>query len=169
MAFSPKRGEIYYVKPNYAEFGHEMQAGRPAIIVSGNELNASHNCVEVVYLTTRPRRKMATHVLIHATGRMSTALCEQITTVDKYRLSGEPVRCTPKEMFMIDAAIKNSLGLPEEEENSTAEPPPEYSAGFAQMVLPLCASPEDPLRIAAERDIYKELYYDFLDRLLIPE
>lgn len=47
-----KRGEIYYVAPNYSETGSEIWSGRPAVIVSNDDLNRNRNCVEVVYLTT---------------------------------------------------------------------------------------------------------------------
>ena len=75
-----KRGDIWYVsKDNYT--GCEQAAGRPAIIVSNEKNNACAETVEVVYLTTQPKKDLPTHVLIRSSERESTALCEQITTV----------------------------------------------------------------------------------------
>lgn len=140
-----QRGEIYYVSPSYAEVGSEIWSGRPAIIVSGNDRNRFSQAVEVVYLTTQPKDNSPVHVLINATGKPSTALCEQITTVDKIRLKDQNVRCTPKEMAQIDAALLSSLAL---------DAPP------VKTVLDL-----DKIRLLAERDIYKNLYENLLDRL----
>ena len=47
-----QRGDICYVTPSYAEVGHEMWSGRPAVIVSCNQNNRHSSTVEVCYLTT---------------------------------------------------------------------------------------------------------------------
>ena len=109
------RGDIFIVK-NQKAYGHEQKNNRPAIIVS-NDINNKHSkTVEVVYLTTKCKIKMPTHVEV--VGRMlSTALCEQITTVDISRI-GDFVRCcTNKEMKEIDKALAVSLGLTKKEED----------------------------------------------------
>lgn len=50
-----KRGDIWYVsKDNYT--GCEQAAGPPAIIVSNKKNNACAEMVEVVYLTTQPKK-----------------------------------------------------------------------------------------------------------------
>lgn len=142
-----KRGEIYYVAPSYAETGHEIWSGRPAVIVSNDELNRCRNCVEVVYLTTRPKQDSPCHVTIHATGRQSTALCEQISTVDKVRLTysgSAPCACTRKELTEIDAALLYSLSL--------------------DAPAPVTTLDLDKTRLLAERDIYKRMYEDLLER-----
>ena len=142
-----KRGEIYYVSPSYAETGSEIWSGRPAVIVSNDELNRCRNCVEVVYLTTRPKQDSPSHVILHATGRQSTAMCEQISTVDKVRMtySGDtPCACTKKELSEIDAALLYSLSL--------------------DAPAPVTTLDLDKTRLLAERDIYKRMYEDLLER-----
>ena len=109
---SYERGEIYYVQRGYC-FGSEQHSGRPAIIVSSDVSNWYSNTVEVVYLTTRPKKAMPVHVHIEATGRPSTALCEQVHTVDARRLGHQYGRCSQAEMQEIDKALKVSLGLVE--------------------------------------------------------
>lgn len=99
-----KRGDIWYVsKDNYT--GCEQAAGRPAIIVSNEKNNACAETVEVVYLTTQPKKDLPTHVLIRSSERESTALCEQITTVSVDRLMGYKGHLTPAEMTNVEVAM----------------------------------------------------------------
>lgn len=96
-----KRGDIWYVsKDNYT--GCEQAAGRPAIIVSNEKNNACAEIVEVVYMTTQPKKDLPTHVLIRSSERESTALCEQITTVSVDRLLGYKGHLTPAEMTNVE-------------------------------------------------------------------
>lgn len=68
-----KRGDIWYVsKDNYT--GCEQAAGRPAIIVSNEKNNACAETVEVVYLTTQPKKDLPTHVLIRSSERESSVI-----------------------------------------------------------------------------------------------
>lgn len=89
-----KRGDIWYVSKDNCT-GCEQAAGRPAIIVSNEKNNACAETVEVVYLTTQPKKDLPTHVLIRSSERESTALCEQITTVSVDRLLGYKGHLTP--------------------------------------------------------------------------
>ena len=105
-----KRGDIYYVESNYS-VGSEQRAGRPAVIVSNEKNNEFSSTVELVYLTTQPKTDLPTHVQVHGTGRTSTALCEQVHTVDTQRLGNYCGCCTEQEMLNIDIALMVSLGL----------------------------------------------------------
>ena len=119
-----KRGDIFWVDPNPYKpaVGHMQQAGRPAIVVSNDENNFYSPTLEIVYLTTKPRRDMPTHCTIRSSNRVSTALCEQVTTISKAEQIGEYIGCcTEEEMRMVDTCIAISLGLdfatqPEKEE-----------------------------------------------------
>ena len=106
------RGDIYYVckSPTY---GSEQQAGRPAVVVSNDICNEKSDVVEVVYLTTRRKPELPTHVEVFCGGRKSTALCEQITSVAIERLSDYKCRATEAEMQLIDRALCVSIGIPE--------------------------------------------------------
>lgn len=108
-----KRGEIYYVEPSkqYQETGSEQRANRPAIIVSNDMNNENAQTVEIVYLTTQPKKELPTHVQINCNGRISTALCEQISTVAVERLQNYMGTCTDDEMGKINDAIMISLGV----------------------------------------------------------
>lgn len=121
-----KRGEVYYINRR-AELnvGSEVAKSRPGIIVSNNAINDTAEVVEVVYLTTSPKKDLPTHVTINATGVTSTALCEQIDHVS-VRLVGDYCgTCTAEEMIAIDNALLRSLGirLMSEETAQTASAP----------------------------------------------
>lgn len=105
-----KRGEIYFIAHRHT-VGSEVAKGRPAIIVSADALNATAEVVEVVFLTTKPKKELPTHVGINATGITSTALCEQVTTVSKALVGDYFGRCTEEEMEGIDRALCASLGI----------------------------------------------------------
>lgn len=135
-----KRGEIYYIVRTLTT-GSEIATGRPAIIVSNSVINKNMNTIEVVYLTTRPREIRPTHVVIKSSGVLSTALCEQVSTVDINRIKDKVGECTPEEMEKIDIALLSSLGLDK------------YSIAYASSdnVLARVSA------IMAERDTYKEM------------
>lgn len=105
-----KRGEIYYITDR-TTFGAEIIKARPGVIVSNDILNHSSEVVEVVYLTTQPKKVMATHTIINATGRESTVLCEQIDSVSINLVGDYCGTCTPDEMLAIDRALCASLDL----------------------------------------------------------
>lgn len=112
------KGDIFYVLKGGWTIGSEMDAGRPAVVVSNDVGNEHSGIVEVVYLTSQPKKDLPTHTKILCSVP-SIALCEQIHTVSKERLGGYIRTCTKKEIDAIDAALKISLGL--ENDNSNLE------------------------------------------------
>ena len=106
-----KRGEILYIEKGNVTVGSEQFPNRPAVVVSNDLNNAHSNVIEVVYMTTQPKADLPTHVTIRSTGRMSTALCEQVVSVSKDRINGYVGQCSDKEMESIDIALMISLGL----------------------------------------------------------
>ncbi len=108
-----KRGHIFYVEKSVVAqaAGSEQMPGRPAVIVSNDECNRSSNVVEVVYLTTQPKKDLPTHVAIRSSGKPAVALCEQVSSVSVDRLRDRTAKCTDREMQMIDIALAISLGI----------------------------------------------------------
>lgn len=106
-----KRGEIFYISRGGASYGSEQQADRPAIVVSNDANNEHSNVIEVIYMTTQPKTDLPTHVTIRSTGRVSTALCEQVYSVSTERVNNYIGQCTDKEMENIDIALMISLSL----------------------------------------------------------
>lgn len=104
------RGSIWYVESGYST-GSEQRPGRPAIIVSNDVNNKHSSTVEMVYLTTAPKHDLPTHVTIRSTSRVSTAICEQITTVATERIGSYCGTVTDAEMSSIETAMLISLGL----------------------------------------------------------
>lgn len=105
-----KRGEIYYIAPTN-QTGSEQRSGRPGIIVSCNKCNEFSDVLEVVYLTTKQKNDLPTHVTIRSSERESTALCEQITPVAKSRIGDFKGKLTDTEMLNVEIAMLIGLGV----------------------------------------------------------
>lgn len=147
-----KRGDIWYVESGFST-GSEQRPGRPAIVVS-NDLNNFHSStVEVIYMTTQPKRDLPTHVAIHSLSRESIAICEQITTVAIERIGNYRGRVTEAEMREIEAAMLVSLGITEGcEEELSEETPPMLETRLAEA--------------EARYAVLQQMYDALLDRML---
>lgn len=104
------RGDIFYITPFYTVTGSEQRAGRPDVIVSNDANNKYSPNVEIVFLTSQEKKPLPTHVPVMCRVP-STALCENIQTVSKDRLSTFIKSCTTKELKNIDNALRVSLGI----------------------------------------------------------
>lgn len=144
-----KRGEIYYIN-KASQSGSEQIAGRPAIIVSNDDCNANSPVIEVVFLTTAPKHDLPTHVNIYSSTKPSTAICEQISSIDVARVANFVAVCTEDEMSAIDEALRISLGL--ENDNSYNV---QYNATYDELIA-----------TRAERDTYKKMYDQLLKKLI---
>lgn len=109
-----KRGGIFYVSNDGKRTGSEIRKDRPAVVVSNDANNKYGSVVEVVYLTSGPKKNLPTHVVINSTGRRSVALCEQPTPVAVERLQNWIAQATAKEMSLIDKALMTALALDEQ-------------------------------------------------------
>lgn len=154
-----KRGEIYYISRSltYSNIGSEQDAGRPAIIVSNNKNNENSEVIEVVFLTTQDKPELPTHVPIRSSRKPSTALCEQVNSISVERVGDYIGEATEDEMEDIDIALLISLGLDIPVENTSVP-----------AVVDCIREDDLKKRIAleAERDTYKRLYEDLLNRLI---
>lgn len=152
------RGDIFYITDSKYCVGSEQKGGRPGIIVSNDKANKSSPNVEIVYLTSQEKKPLPTHVDVICKVP-STALCENIQTVSKERLGAFIKSCTTKELKNIDEALAISLGLsfPENPEKSV-EPSKES---------PVSLTAIDPSAAEIERNLYKLLYEQLLDRLTV--
>lgn len=104
------RGEIFFINEGESS-GSEQGGARPGIIVSNDIGNKHAPIVEVVYLTSREKKMMPTHVRIKSSPIPSIALCEQIETVYKKRIGKYLAKATMDEMKRIDKALAVSIGL----------------------------------------------------------
>ena len=162
-----KRGDIYFIERGYS-VGSEQRAGRPAIIVSNDKCNDNSDVVEVVYLTTQPKSDLPTHVDIRSAPKESIALCEQINSVFVDRVGDYIGTCTDYEMMLIDAALAISLGLnfdAPKKEKAVATPKP-VPLDDSVLKTELHEKETDIVRLTVERDTYKDLYENMLERLV---
>ena len=156
------RGDVFYVTTG-AAVGNEMHAGRPAVVVSNNMNNMFSPTVEVVYFTTKPKKALSTHVPVNSLPRKSTALCEQVTTVDRSRLGGFVCHVTDEELDQITKAIMVSLAIPYSpvpDAKDTAE----FAAEAVETVPEHIKKEPAYIRACAERDVYKKMYETLLKK-----
>lgn len=172
MFYTIKRGDIFYISKEGTEVGSEQTAGRPAIVVSNDTANEVAPVIEIVYLTTKEKKDLPTHVEIKSRHVKSTALCEQITTVAKSRIGDYYGSCSEDEMSSIDKAIMISLALDNQPTQTATEDDAENSSRDAQVKQLKCeleqvsknsAQVQSELtKVIAERDVYKELYTELI-------
>lgn len=143
------RGDIFYIMQG-SYVGSEQKSGRPGIIVSNDLANKHSPNVEVVFLTSQEKKALPTHVEVIARVP-STALCENIQTVSKERLSDFIRSCTTSEMKAIDKALLHSLGIEA----------PSVVGGTQETEVPKTVSEAE-----VERNLYKALYEQLLDKVM---
>lgn len=185
------RGEIYYIK-TFPTVGHEQRSGRPAVIVSNNDINSNSGVVEICYLTLREKPDYPTHVMIDRGPCInSTILCEQVTTVSVDKIGDYMCRIPDTLEESLNLALCVSLGLSNNKELPSKS---EYSATPTSVLEELkclkaenaklrdelyltrdsnIAVKEKSVAIKAELDIannrvnmYERMYNDLLDRLM---
>ena len=111
-----RRGDIYYVRGYLDAVGSEQKANgksRPAIVISNNIGNKYSKIKQVVYITTKNKNEIPTHVVINSAKYTSIAICEQIFSVSDERIEKYVGHCTEEEMKKIDKALMISIGLDE--------------------------------------------------------
>lgn len=108
-----KRGDLVLVDFREA-IGSEQKGVRPSVVVQNDTGNLFSGCTIVVPITSsKMENKQPTHAVID-TGykfKKSTALCEQVATVDKSRVLKVLYHLNYKEMQKIDKSLKVSLSL----------------------------------------------------------
>lgn len=182
-----KRGEIFYISRGggVSYSGSEQHSDRPAVVVSNDKNNENSNVVEVVYMTTQPKTDLPTHVTVRSTGRPSTVLCEQVYSVSTERIGTYIGECSDKEMENIDIALMISLQLDgnmktSKKYNETIKEQQEEIDHYRKKIQAMqealkekenekpeiTASSEETIRLQTERDTYKTMYEQLLNRLV---
>lgn len=165
--------------------GSEQHSDRPAVVVSNDKNNENSNVVEVVYMTTQPKTDLPTHVTVRSTGRPSTVLCEQVYSVSTERIGTYIGECSDKEMENIDIALMISLQLDgsmktSKKYNETIKEQQEEIDLYRKKIQAMqealkekenekpeiTASSEETIRLQTERDTYKTMYEQLLNRLV---
>jgi mRNA interferase MazF len=122
------------------------------VVVSNQQNNRYGEVVEVIYLTTAPKRDLPTHVTIRSSGRVSTALCEQISTVSVERLGNYCGHVSDSELTAIENAMLISLGIQLAPVSEESEETPMPESRLAE--------------VEARCRVLQELYDALLDRFV---
>lgn len=156
-----KRGDIFWVKKNpyRPAIGNVQEADRPAIIVSNNTGNLNSNIYECVFLTTSPKKDLPTHVTIRTAKEVSTALCEQITTIGEDQIGRFIGKCTTEEMMAVEQAMLISLGIDLITLDSKLKKDDVAPDSESLMTI-------EAAKIIKELELYKQLYNDLINRIL---
>lgn len=180
-----KRGEMFYINRGGQPKGSEQYADRPAVVVSNDKNNENSNVVEIVYMTTQPKTDLPTHVVVRSTGRVSTVLCEQVYSVSVERIGSYIGECTEKEMENIDIALMISLQLDggiktTKKYNETIREQQKEIEFYRNKIQAMeqelkeqankkpeiITESEDTIRLQTERDTYKTMYEQLLNKLV---
>lgn len=108
-----RRGEIYYADLGNV-LGSEQGGIRPVLIVQNNTGNQYSPTTIVLPITSVHKKPLPTHAdLISDCGlkRHSTALAEQIRTIDRCRLLNYVGYLYPAEMKPVDRVILTATGV----------------------------------------------------------
>ena len=179
-----------YIEETYSTSKKINQdTGRPAVIVSNNDINESQNMVEVAYLVEKPNESLPTHAKVRC-HLPSTALCEQVVSVSKDRIDGFIRTCTDEEIEKINKGLSISLGITESDD-TMAEKLKELTDSLSeaqrindglrnrikeeidkqqelekQLSQIETENTDETIKVAAERDIYKDLYMKLTEKLI---
>jgi mRNA interferase MazF len=112
-----KRGELWFADLNYIDMENSMvQAGkRPVLIIQNDMGNRYSPVVTIIPLSSRvTKKKLPTHVTIDTDSGLaiaSIALCEQIQTIDKWKLIHKVGEVDNLTMNEINQAMMIQSGL----------------------------------------------------------
>jgi mRNA interferase MazF len=168
-----KREEIYFIKSNYREEGSEQRADRPAVIVSNDKNNEHSDVVEIVYMTTKPKTDLPTHVFTRSALQPSTILCEQVNSISVKRIGTWIGELTVNELAAVDTALAISLGIDFGNVQSVQirEPEPEEIEKLAKEMqaqpiqIMQAENDVEKIKLETERDLYRKLYSELLENV----
>jgi len=106
-----KRGQIWWLldsNPDYKSY--EQSGSRPVIIISNDTANRFSKILTVIPCTTAEKKDLPVHVKLEINGP-STALVEQIKTIDNSKLGAYIGTCDDVLINQLNEAIKIALGL----------------------------------------------------------
>jgi len=108
-----RRGDIWMADLRLGTVGSEQGEIRPVLVVQNNIGNKFSPTVTIVPLTSRTKNNLPTHVVINESflPMLSTALVEQIRTIDKSRLIKYMGKLSKNIISKINNAIAIQMGL----------------------------------------------------------
>ena len=104
------RGDLFWASNDNAK-GSEQKGYRPYLIVSNNLNNNYSSLLTVVPITTQHKKDLPTHKTVMINDVQCTALCEQITCVEKSDMIKYIRSLTKDEFKDVEEGIKIQLAL----------------------------------------------------------
>lgn len=107
------RGEIYYAQLEEG-VGSEQEGLRPVLVVQNENGNRRSNTIIVIPITSAVKNTLTTHVELGRNYGLfleSTALAEQIFTLDRWRFGEYLGTVDDIKMLEVDQALRVSLAL----------------------------------------------------------
>ncbi|MBI5448220.1 MAG: type II toxin-antitoxin system PemK/MazF family toxin [Gammaproteobacteria bacterium] len=104
------RGDIYWVNLNPTQ-GSEINKLRPCVLVGATPINKARHTVVVVPLSTAAQARPPLTISVSCLGKQATAVCDQIRTVDKSRLTKQAGQLSVKDLDALDDGLRQVLAL----------------------------------------------------------
>lgn len=149
-----KRGDVWWVSIDDS-FGHEMQTGRPALVVSADGLNTKTSTVVIAYLTTSDSTSFPSKVRVYFNGKMNAVMCNQLRTVDKSRLTRYVTTLSEEDMRRVMGALAVTFCIPYGGAPASA-PPAKNDA----------KNTSDVVALQVELDLLRKQYNIVLEKLV---
>lgn len=108
-----RRGQIYYAQLEEG-VGSEQDGHRPVLVVQNDIGNLRSRTIIVIPITSKVKNTLPTHVELGRNYGLfleSTALAEQIQTLDRCRFGDYIGTVDDMKMLEVDQALKVSLGV----------------------------------------------------------
>lgn len=104
------RGDIYWVDLEPTK-GAEIKKLRPCVIISATQINKARHTVIVVPFSTSAKARPPIVITTSCLGKIVTAVCDQIRTVDKSRLIKPAGKMALKNLETLEDSLRQVLSL----------------------------------------------------------
>ncbi|MDF2379533.1 MAG: type II toxin-antitoxin system PemK/MazF family toxin [Candidatus Gracilibacteria bacterium] len=105
-----RRGDIWWVSFD-PSLHSEIKKTRPAIIVSNDHFNEFSSRIQVIPLTSQLNKLYPSECYLWVNKQQSKAMVDQISTVDKRRLSKKITTASPEDVKALEKIIKKHLSI----------------------------------------------------------
>jgi mRNA interferase MazF len=104
------RGDIYWVDLNPTK-GSEINKLRPCVLIGATPINKARHTVVVVPLSTVAQVRPPITIAVSCQNKQVVAICDQIRTVDKSRLSKSVGKLSLQDLSALDDGLRQVLSL----------------------------------------------------------
>lgn len=106
-----KRGQIYRVNLEPTKGSEQQGVARPCVVLSITPLNTKLRQVGVVPLSSSAKVLPPVVVGVPSAGPDSVALCHQLRTIDKMRITKFLGELSAADMIAVETAVRQVYGL----------------------------------------------------------